>query len=92
MPILPVPITPIIPRKLIPYAAGPILPFKSSPIHSDFTFYEGHTFKAGFIFKPKQSHREFFYLLHVNLPQSHSLEHLFFCKDKYSLCPFHYTY
>ena len=92
MPILPVPVTPISPKKLIPYAAGPVLPFKSSPPPSNITFREGHALKSGFVFVPKQSHRHFFYLFRFNLPQSHGLEHSFFCKDKYSLCPFHYTY
>ena len=92
MPILPVPVTPISPKKLIPDPSGPLLPFKSSPPRSDFAFREGHSLKAGFIFVPKQSYRHFFYLFRANLPQSHGLEHSFFCKDKYSLCPFHYTY
>ena len=95
MPILPVPITPLTPRKLIPYADGPVLPFKSSTLCPDFAFRKGHAlakgFKAetGFMFKPKQPPFHFLFLFGRNLPQAHISEHAYFCPDR-NACPFHY--
>ena len=90
MPILPVPITPITPRKLIPYAAGPVLPFKSSPPRPDFAFRSGHSLKKGFDFVPHQVPHHFLVLFRYNLPQAHVRLHSCFCPIKQYNCPFHY--
>ena len=43
---------------------------------------------TSFVFEPKQSFRHFFFLFQNKLPQSHILEHQWFCKHDY--CPFHH--
>jgi len=76
MPILPIPVTRTTPRKLT-------LPLTSRPPPDDFKLR-----KVNFVFVPKQSKPEFWFLFRDNLPPSHALEHSWFCKA--NDCPYHY--
>ena len=46
--------------------------------------------RTNFTFEPGQAFCHFFFLFRNALPQSHALEHSWFCKHNY--CPFHHPY